>query len=140
MQRFVKSLLKSSFVFVVLWFLVLLTPIAAIAGNIYYAWGYATLQLAIEACEVYNGGLLIADAVTYNETIIISSDNVTLMGQGNATHICPDSGIPINILGDHVTVMNLRITAEGIGVRVFGSRNKLSGLSIVAHPDTWTQV
>jgi hypothetical protein len=130
MQRFVKSLLKSSFVFVVLGLLVMLTPIAANAGNIYYAWDYATLQLAIEACELYNGGLVIADAVTYNENIYISSDNVTLMGQGNATHISPDTGSAIAILGDQVTVMNLRATSPGVTVHVYGSRNKLSGLSI----------
>jgi hypothetical protein len=96
----------------ILTLVVAVQPRTAQAGV--WAWHYPTLQAAINACELYSGGTVVADAVTYNESIVIDSPNLVLQGQGKSTMITGVGGSPaITVTGSKVKVADLQVYSQG---------------------------
>ncbi|RJP16096.1 MAG: hypothetical protein C4520_18955 [Candidatus Abyssobacteria bacterium SURF_5] len=95
----------------------LTTPATADHIYIIKAWNYGTLQLAINACESSGGGIVIADRKPYSESIVISSSNIVLQGQGKSTEINGNGIDPsITVSGTQVKICDLKVSSSGTGV------------------------
>ncbi len=97
------------------------------AGDVYKASDYADLQAAIDAAGSDGGGIVICEAITYSENILIDYDNITLMGSSGGTII--DGGTT----GDAIEIDADDIVVKDISVQTTtGSANYHHGVDVTA--------
>jgi hypothetical protein len=102
------------------------------------------IQSAIEACEADGGGKVFVPALTYamaaGEQLLISSNNVTFEGQGDASHITQTNTseqIPFRVTGSQYKLRDFKFTHTAVNDANYaiefngGDNGEVSGLNIV---------
>lgn len=95
---------------------------------------FGTLAQAVAQCVSGRGDVINLFPGTYDESVIVDKDNVTIVGIGGATavSVAPQSGdlFALNVYANDVTILGVDFAADGtaaFAVNVFGDRFRADG-------------